>query len=80
MITYNAPSFKFVKKSKSGKTGTMSKKKNNGSAMIEGMDPVKYASLKTYYSKIRKGARPEQTRKDCDLSLEDIEQFDFSVF
>jgi hypothetical protein len=37
-------------------------------------------ALRTYFLKVKKGASPEQTRKDCGLSLEEIQSFDFSVF
>ena len=59
------------------------KKEENRSANsepIEGIDPKKFASLKIYYNMVRRGVGPGQARKDCELTLEDIEQFDFSVF
>ena len=49
-------------------------------ATINGLDPKKFASLKVYYKMIKRGAGPGQARNDCALSLEEIEEFDFSVF
>lgn len=40
----------------------------------------KTKAILAYYQLVRKGASPEQTRKDFGLRIEDIANFDFSVF
>ena len=36
--------------------------------------------IRIYYDLVKKGYPPEQTRKDLQLSFNDVEGFDFSVF
>lgn len=66
------------------KSGKVKEKKMEKRAVklevIAGINPKKFASLKIYYNMVKRGARPGQARNDCELSLEEIEQFDFSVF
>lgn len=37
-------------------------------------------AMERYYQLVKKGCSPEQTREDLRLRIEDITQFDFSVF
>lgn len=40
----------------------------------------KLRDLERYYKLVQKGSSPEQTRRDLNLSVDEISQFDFSVF
>jgi len=41
----------------------------------------KLEAIRAYYELMKKGGHsPEQTRKDLGLTLEDINDFDFSIF
>jgi hypothetical protein len=42
--------------------------------------PERLMALERYYRLVNRGCSPEQTRRDLMLSMEDIAQFDFSVF
>lgn len=47
---------------------------------LSGHTPRQMAALKAYYNRMKKGMSPEQARQDLDLSLEEINAFDFSIF
>jgi hypothetical protein len=40
----------------------------------------KITALRRYYQLVRSGCSPEQTRSDLLLTMEEIDQFDFTVF
>jgi len=52
----------------------------NKRSTTEIQDVKRLEVIRIYYELVKKGYPPEQTRRDLDLSLLEVEDFDFGVF
>ena len=45
-----------------------------------GIPPKKMAAFRAYFDRIKKGLSPDQARNDFELTIDEVNNFDFSVF